>query len=98
MTMTATPPVPQQSTTGTVLDLWRERGSYLVEQGGEWVELPFAAADDRIRELANGLLAFGVAKGDVVAILGRTSLEWALFDFAVARVGAVAVGLYVESS
>ena len=38
-----------------------------------------------VEELANGLLALGVRKGDAFGILAQTSLEWALFDYALAR-------------
>ena len=48
--------------------------------------------------MANGLLARGVRKGDAFAILARTSLEWALFDFALAHVGAVGAAIYANSS
>src|SRR5262249_1658805 len=37
-------------------------------------------------------------KGDSFAILARTSLEWALFDFALALAGAVAAPIYANSS
>ncbi|MBV8394953.1 MAG: long-chain fatty acid--CoA ligase [Actinobacteria bacterium] len=85
----------------TIADLWRagdpEATQYLAERGDGWVEVSRADALRRIDELANGLLALGLRKGEVVAILGRTSLEWALTDFALARIGAVSVGLYVDS-
>ncbi len=35
-------------------------------------------------------------KGDAFALLGRTSLEWALFDFALALVGAVGAPIYAN--
>ena len=37
-------------------------------------------------------------KGDAFAILARTTLEWSLFDFALAHVGAVVVPIYANSS
>ena len=50
------------------------------------------------RELGHGLLALGVRKGDAFAILASTRLEWALFDFALALVGAVGAPIYMNSS
>ena len=38
------------------------------------------------------------AKGASFALLGRTSLEWALFDFALGLVGAVGAPIYANSS
>jgi long-chain acyl-CoA synthetase len=51
-----------------------------------------------VDELANGLLALGIRKGDAVGILAQTSLEWALFDFALGLIGAVGAAIYANSS
>src|SRR5690242_20833408 len=51
-----------------------------------------------VDELANGLLALGIRRGDAFALLGRTTLEWALFDFALGLVGAVGAPIYSSSS
>ena len=76
---------------GTVGHLWRTSAgaghpdpAYLREDGGQWLPVARADAVTAVDELANGLLALGVRKGDAFAILARTSLEWALFDFALA--------------
>ncbi len=89
----------------TIANLWRnavaaghEDPAYLHEVDGEWLTFSHAEAAVAVDELANGLLALGVRKGDAVAILGRTSLEWALFDFALALVGAVGAPIYANSS
>jgi long-chain acyl-CoA synthetase len=90
---------------GTVGHLWRESAAaghpdpaYLHEVDGEWVPVSRAEAVTAVDELANGLLALGIAKGDAFGIVGRTSLEWALFDFALALVGAVGAPVYSSSS
>src|SRR5258708_15754365 len=77
-----------------------ERGatSSLHEVDGEWQPVSWAEAGRTVDELANGLLALGIAKGDSFALLARTSLEWALFDFALALVGAVGAPIYASSS
>ncbi|HST16098.1 MAG TPA: long-chain fatty acid--CoA ligase [Gaiellaceae bacterium] len=89
----------------TIARLWedamRERRTgpaYLHEVDGEWREVSWAEARQAVEELANGLLALGVGKGEVFGIIGRTSLEWALFDFALALVGAVGAPIYASSS
>ena len=51
-----------------------------------------------VEELAHGLLALGIRKGDAFAILATTRLEWALFDFALGLIGAVGAGIYANSS
>jgi long-chain acyl-CoA synthetase len=89
----------------TIANLWRDAvvaghadPAYLQEVDGEWREVTHAEAARAVDELANGLLALGVRKGDSFALLARTSLEWALFDFALALVGAVAAPIYANSS
>jgi long-chain acyl-CoA synthetase len=89
----------------TIGNLWRDSiaaghpdPAYLHEVDGEWVPVTRAEAATAVDELANGLLALGVAKGDAFGIMARTSLEWALFDFALALVGAVGAPVYASSS
>ena len=88
----------------TIPRLWRDaiaRNSgtaYLVEETGGWREVPWDEAAERVSLLANGLLSRGVRKGDAFAILARNTLEWALFDFALAHVGAVGAAIYASSS
>ncbi len=89
----------------TIARLWRDAvaqerpgTAYLVQSGDDWHEVSWAEANRRVENLANGLLARGVRKGDAFATLARTTLEWALFDFALAHVGAVGAGIYANSS
>ena len=49
-------------------------------------------------ELANGLLARGIRRGDAFGIVSRTRLEWTLFDFALALVGGITAPVYPNSS
>src|SRR6476620_233891 len=88
----------------TIPRLWRDAVArntgtgYLVEQDGTWREVPWAEAAERVTNLANGLLARGVHKGEAFGILARNTLEWSLFDFALAHVGAVGAAIYANSS
>jgi long-chain acyl-CoA synthetase len=89
----------------TIANLWRDAvaaahrdPAYLHEVDGEWQPYTWAEAARTVDELANGLLALGVRKGDSFAILGRTSIEWAHFDFALALVGAVVAPIYANSN
>jgi long-chain acyl-CoA synthetase len=89
----------------TIANLWRDAvaaahpdPAYLHEVAGEWVEVTWAEARRAVEEIANGLLALGVQKGDAFALLARTNLEWSLFDFALALVGAVGAPIYSSSS
>jgi long-chain acyl-CoA synthetase len=89
----------------TIWSLWqdalaeqRTNPAYLVEENGSWREVSQAEATAAVEELAHGLLALGVKKGDAFGILVRTRLEWALFDLALAQIGAVAAGIYPSST
>jgi long-chain acyl-CoA synthetase len=89
----------------TIARLWRDAAArdaaapaYLVEREGAWTPVRRDEAATRVDRIANGLLARGVRRGDVVAILARTSLDWALFDFALGLIGAVSTPIYPNSS
>jgi len=91
--------------TRTIARLWQEAVSrdpagtaYLVQEGDEWREVSWAEAGRAVDEIAHGLLALGIGKGDAFGILGSTRLEWALFDFALGLIGAVAAPIYMNSS
>ena len=68
--------------------------AYLEELPDGWREVSWQEATERVDALANGLLARGVRRGDAVAVISRTRLEWVLLDWAATRVGAVVVGIY----
>src|SRR3954451_15015519 len=90
----------------TIPRLWRDAvaanrsgAAYLVEsEPGRWTEISWADAAQAVDELANGLLARGIRKGDAFGIVSRTRLEWTLFDFALALVGGITAPVYPNSS
>lgn len=88
----------------TIARLWRDAVTrntgpgYHVESAEGWRDVSWTEAAERVELLANGLLARGIRKGEAFAILARTTLEWALFDFALAHVGAVGAAIYANSS
>ena len=89
----------------TIGQLWRDAVSagrttpaYLAETDDGWREVSWEEAGQTVEELANGLLALRVRKGEAFGILAQTSLEWALFDYALARIGAVGAAVYANGS
>ena len=52
----------------------------------------------RVRALAKGLIASGVAPGDRVALMSHTRLEWVLLDYANLAAGAITVPIYETSA
>jgi long-chain acyl-CoA synthetase len=73
---------------------WPDQTAYLVRRAGGWEPVTWREADKRVDRIAAGLIDMGTRPGDVIAILGRTCLEWALCDLAVLRAGGVSVGIY----
>ena len=51
----------------------------------------YGALNGAANQLANGLAATGVQRGDRVALLGRNSVEWVVAYFAAAKAGAILV-------
>ncbi|HZT85225.1 MAG TPA: long-chain fatty acid--CoA ligase [Gaiellaceae bacterium] len=89
----------------TAPELWRDavrdapdQAAYLEETAEGWRPVSWQEAAERVAALAQGLLARGVRRGDRVAVLSRTRLEWILLDWAVMSIGAAVVGLYPTSS
>ncbi len=63
-----------------------------------WQDFTCRQFAEYVRAVAKVLLSHGVAHGDRVAVLGRTSYEWAVVDFAVLSIGAVTVPIYPTAS
>jgi long-chain acyl-CoA synthetase len=89
----------------TIWSLWqdalaerRSNPAYLVAEDGAWREVSQAEAAVAVDELAHGLLARGLKKGDAFGILARTRLEWVLLDLALAQIGAVPAPIYPSST
>ncbi len=69
-----------------------------VRWGEGFVDVDARAFYERVRALAKGLLAAGVADGDRVVLMSRSRLEWLLVDYAILAVGGVTVPVYETSS
>ncbi len=67
-------------------------------QTENWLELSWDEYRRLVESLAAGLQAIGVRKGDRIAILANTRLEWAALDLAILGLGAVTVPLYPSST
>ncbi|HEV7716789.1 MAG TPA: AMP-binding protein, partial [Steroidobacteraceae bacterium] len=65
-------------------------GLVSVSQGVRWT---FAEFNQRVDALAAGLLELGLVSGDRVAIWAPNCAEWALTQFATARVGLIQVNI-----
>jgi long-chain acyl-CoA synthetase len=75
-----------------------DRPAFRYRQADAWHSLTWRQADQSVRELAAGLLSLGLDRGDRVAILCQTRLEWLLCDVAIAMAGLVSVPIYPSST
>jgi long-chain acyl-CoA synthetase len=67
---------------------------YLVPRNGKWDPMTYREVGTAVREMANGLMAQGLSRGDKVAILSTTRVEWCLADIAIILGGFVPVPIY----
>ena len=64
------------------------------DAAGAWKPITSNALYGRVRALADVLRAWGVGKGDRVAIVSENRWEWPVTDFATLAIGAADVPLY----
>ncbi|MCL6516917.1 long-chain-fatty-acid--CoA ligase [Alicyclobacillus sp.] len=81
----------RRNTLGDVLLRTRSRDPEKLALVYEGERLTYAALDDRVNQTARALAEDGVGKGDRVAVLSRNSMDFAVVNFAVARLGAILV-------
>ena len=71
---------------------------YSIRNGEAWEDVTASRFLDEVSRLAKGLIGSGVRPGDSVAVMSRTSYEWAVADMANWFAGAVTVPIYETSS
>lgn len=64
--------------------------------GGKYRSWNWREYADTVREIAVGLRALGVGRGDIVALASETRAEFCLADFGVMACGAIAAALYTS--
>jgi long-chain acyl-CoA synthetase len=72
--------------------------AFLSPEADGWRAVSWEEAGRNVEELAAGFLALGIRRGDRVAILSRTRLDWTLCDWALIAIGALVVPIYPTSS
>jgi long-chain acyl-CoA synthetase len=77
-----------------LVELDRAEALLTQDHGGFWEPISARDVYARVKALADALLAWGIAKGDRVAILAENRWEWAITDFAALAIGAVDVPIY----
>lgn len=75
-----------------------ERTMLRAKEGEAWVDISAGDVLARVRGVAKGLIARGYGRGDHIAIMARTRMEWTLADLAIWHIGAITVPIYETSS
>lgn len=70
------------------------RTLFLRKVGERWLSTSYAEFAKIVADLAAGLAALGVARGDRVAIISNNSVEWAAIAYASYALGAALVPMY----
>ena len=65
---------------------------------GRWLDVSWTQLARESEETAWGLISLGVRKGEMVAILAGTRVEWTVADLGTALSGAVAVPIYQSNT
>ena len=66
--------------------------------GGEWRNTSAATFAERVRNVALGLAARGIRRGDRVALLSENRPEWSIVDLAILSLGAINVPIYTTQA
>src|SRR4051794_29030684 len=65
---------------------------------GKWEDISYAEVGQAAAEIAKGLIALGIERGDHVSILSDTRPEWTLFDLGSLAAGATVAPIYQTNS
>jgi long-chain acyl-CoA synthetase len=65
---------------------------------GEWVNTSAATFAERVCNVALGLAARGIRRGDRVALLSENRPEWSIVDLAILSLGAINVPIYTTQA
>jgi long-chain acyl-CoA synthetase len=64
------------------------------KEAKEFKDISYNELAKRVEDLASGLTALGIVKGDRVALLSENRPEWAISDLAVLAIGGIIIPLY----
>ncbi|MBE0569753.1 MAG: long-chain fatty acid--CoA ligase [Deltaproteobacteria bacterium] len=67
---------------------------YMVSENGGYAPVTYRQVEERTREICLGLMAAGLSRGDRVAILSGTRMEWCLADVGGILGGFITVPIY----
>ncbi len=65
---------------------------------GIWQEISWNEYAANVRTVAHGLLNFGIARGECVAVISENRPEWLYVDLGIQSIGAVTAAIYVTNA
>jgi len=65
---------------------------------GLWKDITWAQYGEKVRQVAMGLIALGLRKGECVSIISENRPEWVYSDFGIMASGGVTTGIYTTNS
>lgn len=96
------PPLDEHTTIYSVYEDRAQRMGdeplYTFKSNGEWVTKSANEFLAEVRQVAKGLIHYGLKKGDAVAFMCRTSYEWDLADAAIMACGGILASIYDTDS
>ena len=63
-----------------------------------WIGLSYAEIANQVQELASGLIARGLNKGDRIVLVLENSQEWVIADLAIMAIGAITVPAFISNT
>jgi long-chain acyl-CoA synthetase len=75
---------------------WADRPAMREKDLGIWNVYTWRDYRDRVREIALGLAALGLRRGEVVALLGRNRPNWVWSELAAHALGCMTLGIYED--
>jgi long-chain acyl-CoA synthetase len=89
----------------SVVQLFRQRAGSDAQRtaarrkvSGRWQDVSWAQLARESEDVAWGLIALGLKKGEMVSIIASTRVEWTVADLGVALCGAIAVPVYQSNT
>ena len=96
---------PKSTSFRSVVDMWHHRvrstptaDAMYIRAGDGWETISWRDAGDKVRRLANGLLAEALAAEERACILSNTRVEWILADLAILCAGGATTTIYPSNT
>ncbi len=78
-------------------DRWGPRTAMSMKMFGVWHRYSWQDYYENIKHFSLGMISLGLARGDVVCIIGDNEPQWFWGEFAAQAAGGIATGIFVDS-